>query len=312
MQAEKIYALSEILISGVPLFLFVSGCLAARRNIDSTCKWWFGKAKRVLLPLMLFVTIIYGVYEIAGVVEITPFQWIFTLCNLQGLNYTYWKFGYFGAVPGCGHLWFITTLMFCYLLVPLAQIIKNKNVSLSKLAKFALVFGVLGIQLGLMYLGFQLSYIITFFFGYFLSGSENQSNSPRFAFVTIATVLICGARLALKKFIDGSDFYDRYFALISAAFIAVWLFYFVRFLRDKFPRLIKAMNNPVIIFTERISFYFYLTHYIFLTGPAMVFGYIENRLLAHLAAFVLSYVSATAFCLIVEKGLLKILDRRKT
>lgn len=128
MQIEKIYSLSEILISGVPLFLFVSGYLAGKKEIDNIGKWWAGKAKRVLVPLFFFIIIVYGGYAISKAADVSPFQWIFSLCNLQGLNYTYWKFNYFGAVAGCGHLWFVTTLMFCYLLTPIMQ--KFKKISL--------------------------------------------------------------------------------------------------------------------------------------------------------------------------------------
>ena len=309
MQAEKIYFLSEIFISGVPLFLFVSGFLAGKRDVNNAWHWWIGKAKRLILPASIFVITIYGIYEVTGLSRVSTFQWLFTLCNLQGLNYTYWKFNYFGAVPGCGHLWFITSLIFCYLLTPLMQ--KFKKISLKTWQELILIIVVLLVQLGLLFVGFQLSYIITFFFGYFLSNKKIRTDFLWFGFVTLLTILICGARLALKEFIDGSIFYDRYFALISAAFVAVWLFYAVHFFKEKVPKLFVVINCPALLFTERISYYFYLTHYIFLTGPIAVFGYVESRLLAHLVAFVLSYLSATVLYFVIEKGLFKIFERSK-
>lgn len=309
MQAEKIYFLSEIFISGVPLFLFVAGYLAGKREINNVLKWWLGKAKRVLVPFAIFVILMYGIYEITGLTGVSPFQWIFTLCNLQGLNYTYWRFNYFGAVPGCGHLWFVTSLMFCYLLTPLMQ--KFKKISLKTWQRAVLILAVLLVQLGLLFLGFQLSYIITFFFGYFIAGKEVRTDFLWFGFVTLLTALVCCARLVLRTVIDGSFLYDRYLALISAAFIAVWLFYAVYFLKANIPKLVEFLNCPTIIFTEKISFYFYITHYIFLTGPISVFGYISNRIVAHLLAFVLSYLSGTIMYFTIEKGLLGIFKRRE-
>ena len=309
MQAEKLYFLSEILISGVPLFLFVSGFLAGKKNIDNVLKWWLSKAKRVLIPFVIFVVLIYGMYEITGIDNVSPFQWIFTLCNLQGLNYTYWRFNLFGAVSGMGHLWFITTLMICYLLTPLAQ--RFKKVTIAGWQRGILIVTILAVQLGLMCLGFQFSYIITFFFGYFISGKEPCTKSSWFATVTILTVIVCGVRLLIRGIADGGDFYDRYFALISAAFIAAWLFYAVYFLKDKMPKLFEAINCHALKFTESISYYFYLVHYLFLSGHLSVFVYVKNRVLAHILAFVFSYLSATVFYLAIEKGLFKIFKRSK-
>lgn len=309
MQAEKIYFLSEIFISGVPLFLFLSGFLSGKREIDNAGKWLLGKVKRVLVPLVVFVVFIYGIYEITNHADVSPFQWIFTLCNLQGINYTYWRFNYFGAVPGCGHLWFITSLMFCYFLTPLVQ--RFKKISLKVWQKVVLIIAVLLVQLGLLYVGVQLSYIITFFFGYFLSGKKIRTDFLWFGLVTLLTMLVGCARLVMRSYIDGSFLYDRYFALISAAFIAVWLFYAVYFFKAKMPKLFEVINCPALRFTERISYYFYLTHYIFLTGPIAVFGYVSNRVLAHLVAFALSYLSATIMYFIIEKGLFRIFKRSK-
>lgn len=309
MQAEKIYFLSEIFISGVPLFLFLSGFLAGKREIDNVGKWWLGKLKRVLIPFWIFIVLMYGVYEITGLTEVSPFQWIFTLCNFQGLNYTYWRFNCFGAVSGCGHLWFITSLMFCYLLTPLMQ--KFKKIVLKVWQKVLLIIAVLVIQLILMYLGFQFSYIITFFFGYFVSGKKVRSDFLWFGFVTVLTVSTGVTRLILKRVIDGSDFYDRYFALISSALIAAWIFYAVYFIKDKMPKLFCVFDCKVLAFTEKASYYFYLTHYMFLSGVLSVFRYVENRVLAHILAFAFSYISSIIMLLIVEKGLFRILKRSK-
>ena len=308
MQVEKIYFLSEVLIAGVPLFLFVSGYLAGRKEIASIGRFWLGKAERILLPLVLLIAIVYSGYEMTGVATVTPFQWIFTLLNLQGLNYTYWKFEAFGAVAGCGHWWFLTTLMFCYLLTPLAQ--KFKKISLTGWRKALLIIGVLLAQLGLLFLGFQLSYIITFFFGYFIAGKPLRTDVKRYLSVTLLTAVAVFVRLVARVCIDGSILYDRYISLVSGAVIAVFIFYTVHFLEKRFPQLFKVLDCAVIHFTERISYYFYLTHYLFLTGPFSTFRYISNRPVAHVVAFVLSYITASLAFFIVNKGILKLLKTR--
>lgn len=178
-------------------------------------------------------------------------------------------------------------------------------------AKNLLIMAVLAGQLGLMYLGFQLSYIITFFFGYFISKKEIRTEFSWLGFVTFLTVTVCGVRLILRNLVDGSDFYDRYFVLISSAFIAIWIFYAVYFLKDKLPKLFNAFECKAIDFTERISYYFYLTHYLFLRGPLSVLGYFQIKVLGHIVAFALSYVSAAMMYLVIEKGLFQIGKRGK-
>ena len=301
--------MSEIFIAGVPLFLFVSGFLAGKREIENVGKWWLGKIRRLIIPVLFFVVFIYGLYSITGIENVSPFQWIFTLCNLQGLNYTYWKFNLFGAVSGMGHLWFITTIMICYILVPLMQ--KFKKIKLKAWQKGALIVIVLLLQLVLMYVGLQLSYIITFFFGYFIAGEEVRTDTTHFSFLTLATLAICGIRIVLKSRIDGGDFYDRYYALISVAFIAVWIFYAMYFVKSRMPKLFDVINCPALRFTENISYYFYLIHYLFLSGRLAVFKYVDNRLLAHILALIFSYLSASIFYLLIEKGLFKVLKRSK-
>ena len=309
MQAERIYFLSEIFISGVPLFLLVSGYLAGLKEITRPHTWLLRKAKRVWIPLFVMIVLVYGGYSVFNVAQITPFQWIFTLLDLQGLNYTYWKFEHFGAVPGCGHWWFVTTLMICYLLTPLMQ--RFKKFRLRGWQKPLLFVGVLLVQLGLLLLGFQLSYIITFFFGYFIGGKSVRTDVKWFSFISVLTALALAGRLIARKVVDGSDVYDRYIALISAACIAAWLFYCVYFIKEHCPRLIRALDGKAIDSIERISYYFYLTHYLFLSGPLAIFHFIENRLMAHIAVIVCSYASAVLLYVFVEKCLFRLTKRSR-
>ena len=306
LQAEKIYSLSEIFISGVPLFLFISGYLAGTKKVTDFRSWFLKKVKRVWLPLAVFAIIVYGTFSLTAVYPVTPMQWLFTLLNIQGLNYTYWKFDLFYAVPGCGHFWFVTTLAFCYLLTPLMQ--KFKDVSVSGWRKALLVVGVLAAQLGLLFLGFQPHYILTFFFGYFLGGRV-RTDGKWYCFVTVLTVLSLSVRLLARNYADSSMIYDRYITLISQAVIAVWIFYTIYFLKEKLPKLFNALDCKAVHFTEHISFYFYLVHYIFLDSPIAMFNYFENRILAYLAVIVCSYVSAVLLYLLVEKVLLPLLDK---
>lgn len=306
LQEEKIYFLSEIFISGVPLFLFISGYLTGMKKISNPRAWLLKKAKRIYIPFVVLAVIVYVTFSLTALYPVSLKQWLVTLFNFQGFNYTYWKFDPFNfhIVHGCGHWWFVTSLAFCYLLAPLMQ--KLKNISVARPWRPLLIIGILAVQLGLLLVGFQPFYIFTFFGGYFLSGKV-RTDGKWYAFVSVMMVLSMPLRLLARKYIDGSIIYDRYVALVCEAVLAVWIFYTVYFLKEKLPGLFKALDCKAIHFTDGISYYFYLTHYLFLDGPVALFNFIENRIVAHLAIVVCSYTAAVLLYLLVEKGLFKLM-----
>ena len=120
-QVAGIYFLGEMFITAVPLFLFVAGFLSGSKPIVNTKRWLLRRIQRIWVPTTLFFLIMYLSYELLAIEKVTTFRWIFSLLNLQGLNYTYWKFESYSAMGGLGHLWFVTTIMFCYFLTPLMQ-----------------------------------------------------------------------------------------------------------------------------------------------------------------------------------------------
>ncbi|MBQ8894620.1 MAG: acyltransferase [Clostridia bacterium] len=308
-QAEKIYFVSEILISGVPLFLFVSGYLAGLKNIAHPLSWFLKKAKRILVPYWIFIVLIYGSYGILNLSSVTPFQWIFSLLDLQGLNYTYWKFEYFGAVEGCGHLWFVTTIMLCYALTPLMQRIKSKASSKISFTIWSVVL--FGLQLIFIYLGFQLSYVFTFFLGFLLAGKEWRKGNKHYLYITMLMAAFMGIRLVARRFVDGTDFYDRFWALVSATAIAAWLFYTVYYFKNKIGRVFELLNCRVVHFIEKISYCFYITHYIFLWGPYSVFHYIDNKWIGYIVVAAFSFISAIILYYLTERIIFVFLKRKK-
>jgi hypothetical protein len=66
----------------------------------------------------------------------------------------------------------------------------------------------------------------------------------------VLTAVILAVRLLARKFIDGSDVYDRYIALISAACIAAWLFYCVHFIKARYPKVMRLMDCKAVVFTH--------------------------------------------------------------
>ncbi|MBQ8322889.1 MAG: hypothetical protein IJX91_02865 [Clostridia bacterium] len=263
-----------------------------------------------MIPYYVFIIILFTVYEITGLAEVSLFQWLFCLFNLQGLNYTYWKFEAYGAVAGIGPLWFITTIMLCYLLTPIAN--KFRNIRIKKGWILLLVVLVFVGQAGAMYCGFQLHYLIVYFLGYFTGANKVRTDKKYYLIISALMIIITGLRFYLRSVIDGTDFYDLYFALISAGIIGVWIFYTVYFIKDRFPYIFDKTAGKFLTFMEMISYYVYITHYLWIKSPFAPSRYLHNKILSNFLAVVGIFILAVALWALTEKIIIKSLFSRKT
>ena len=314
-QAEKIYYISEIVISGVPLFLFTAGFLSGKKEIKNIGKWYLRKARRVLIPYYIFILLIFAIYGISNIAEVSLSQSLYCLFNVQGLHYTIIKFGSYRSVIGAGHLWYITTITICYLLTPVLQ--KFRKIKLNMYQKVILIVGLLVAQLGLIYIGVQLSYILTYCFGYFVSQSTIRTDLKWYGKLSLFTMIAMVTRIVCRFFVDASLFYDMYISVLSSAILAVWIFYTVYFIADKKPNIIAFFDRKTTHYIETISYYVYITHYMFFSSPFFFPRIVGNKWIGYLLSFAFSFATAILLWFIVEKIAFKAIDaigqkRKKT
>lgn len=308
-QEAGFYSLGEMFIVGVPLFLFVAGYLSGKKEIVNNLKWIGKRLVRLLLPYYLLIIVLFSIYEITGMAEVSLFQWIFCLFNLQGLNYSYWKFEAYGAVEGIGPLWFLTTMMFAYFLTPFFN--KFRKVSLKKWQTVMLVLVVLIVQLLGMYAGLQLNYLIVYAIGYFTGVKGVRKDKKYYFVISIGMLLITALRFYFRSIVDGTNFYDRFYAHISANAIAIWIFYTIFFFEDKIPKCYAIAQKRWVLFLEEISFYVYLVHYLFLCTPFAPIQYIDNLIIADLLMLICTFLTAVLLWAITEKVLIKCIFKKK-
>ena len=304
--SNGLYVIGEVLIAGVPLSLFLLGYLSGLEKIEKPFKWLCSKAV-YLIPYLLFIVVVYGAYEISGKADVSLMQWLFCIFDLQGLNYTVWKFSEYEAVSGFSHLWLLTTIAICYLITPLLQ--RIKWLDLTPIKKTGIIAILLIVQLGLLYLGIQLSYIITYAVGYIVSLKPVRTDSKWYAIVCVVAVIITSGRLVIRIVWDGTLFYNSYVALISSATIGAWVFYTVFFLAEKLSRLFKALDSGGLKKVAELSCYTYLTHYMLVRGPFSVGNYVESKLLEIILIVVLSVISGAILWFISENFILRMIRR---
>lgn len=308
-QKERIYSLGELFITGVPLFLFVSGFLAGlKREVDKS--WLKKRAIRILMPFYLWIIPCMLILWLSDHTMLTGGQALFMLTNMQGLNYIYWKSELYSAVLGLGHLWFTTEIMLCYLLVPIFNKVINmvgqkKRTWLIIMSMIIIVIQPLAIQIGI-----QTSYIIVFFLGYLVCKLGCKITNHLFLIITLGCIGITVLRFIFMQIIDGTNYYDRYFALISAAAVGIWIFFCVFWLSSMAPKFIRRLSeNKQIAFLSEISFEIYIVHFWFLNGKWQISNYIHNVVLSDMLVVVLTVLFASILHFMSQK-VIYILNRR--
>lgn len=312
-QKEHLSALGELFISGVPLFLFVSGFLVGCRELPSSPKRWIRKkAIRVLIPFYIWVFPAMLVLWLTNHEMVSVTQFIFLSLNLQGLNYLIWPSNLYSAVIGLGQLWFVTEIMACYLLVLVfCRFIEKENSK--KRWMFLMTVTVCLLQPLLVACGVQISYLVTFFIGLLTGRLGIKITNRLFVYITVLCIIITGLRFILKDLIDGANYYDRYYALISSAALGIWVFFFVFWVSSRKNSLIKKISeNKAVVFLSGITYEIYITHFWFLNGFWQVANYIKNPILADCIVVIFTLVSAYILNLISGKAKKMLVGRGRT
>lgn len=311
-QKEQKWILGEIFITGVPLFVFVSGFLSGLKD-KTDINWIKKRAVRILVPFYLWVVPCLLVIWLSDHRQVNLSQLLFLLTNTQGLNYFIWKFNKYGAVQGMGHLWFTTEIMICYILTPVIiwGISKIKDISKKRIIFIFTVFIII-VQPLLTEFGMQPSYLITFILGVIVAQKGIEITRPLFIKLTIVCTVVTILRLILMKLCDGTIYYDRYLVQVSSTVIGIWIVCLVFFVSSEQGILIKKIaENPVIAYLSEISFEIYLVHMLFFNGKWQIFNYVQNKFYAYTIAILLSLIFAIVLHILSRHIIIKLFNPKE-
>lgn len=258
---------SQLFNVGVYIFLFVSGWLYGGKKVDDFKKWYKQRVKKVLIPVWIFVFVIFLIHICQGTMK-----WIYVPIYLT--NTQFW----FGGLKGVEHLWFISVIFLCYLITPMLYKV-NTNI------KFILSILVMAIGgYGLCHLnrslGLTVLYLSVYLCGY---------SFRRFQIILIHSCLLIIIALFIRVIsmilLDGTILYDCFLVYLTHTMLAIGLFYLAK-------RLIVQQSNRIIDWLDGMSFYIYITHYMFMVGPVRMMGVTENLGINILITLTLSCLSA--------------------
>ena len=285
---------------GVSMFIVLSGYLYGMNRIKNPVrKWYYKRWIRICVPEYIFAFVLLLIHLVLSK-KIEALNWIVLLLNLQGFEI---------YVNGAEHLWYLTVILFCYLITPLLdKLFKPEKPSVSAVLSVLLSVSVFSVVCAYfihrhtaIYLLYVLLYITAFLLGRYCKSFIRERNA--FLCSGFAGVFFL-IRLAGKIFADGSTLYDVFIVGITQGGIALCLLFAVCSLKK-----IKAFK--ALFWFDKISYEFYLVHYMFLIGPLYLFNLTPVNVVNWLIIAVVSLVSAWILSLIDNKVILWLTRKQK-
>lgn len=266
---------------GVYIFLIVSGYLYSKKNIEFK-SFYKKRFFKIIIPMYIFMLPLFIIQIINMKFEIKYF--IIYLFNLQGI---------LGGIEGARHLWFLTAIVFCYLLLPILQVIKNKKNN--KINNFFIIFlGIISIVVCYINrtIGMQMICLFTFAIGYFYFGELYlKKNIHMIKLIGIFLIDII-FRLAMKMCLDETVTYDLIIVGITQIIASVSIMLFVRNINK------RTIAGKLLNVFDKYSFYIYITHYFFIKGTCSVMNITSNFIINILIMSILSigYAMLLSYC----------------
>ena len=242
--------------AGVQIFLCISGYLYGQKDVGEVTAFYHRRFKKILIPYLL-VFVLYGILQFLFAKDVFIAE-IF----LKGLFVN-------ATLKGAGHLWFVHTILICYVLTPLLEAYRNKWV---KNTKSWILFLLLGVEIASLFFGafdkfFNPAWISCYVMGYALGINEKhkwiKSKIMALIFGAIAAIGNCiqiyCSYIAHKNF-TGYQIFCNY----NHMMLGVFLFLAMKLL---FDRVNLERIEGFLSFTDKYSYEMYLVHHLIILGP---------------------------------------------
>lgn len=300
---------SQIFNVGVFIFIFISGYLYADKKIKNNWQWLKLRLQRILIPMYVFLLFLFAILIFNPDISLSIQQFVIYLLNLQGISFVLRFLPYYYLV-GAGHLWFLTIIMMCYLLLLiLKQVEKKINFTVKHLIVIGMVALVTVILLS--FASVYLNYFFMFLLGYFCGKHLKKITVKNYILISICMILCMVIRVYSSFTIDRTVIYLNIIVPITYDVLAVWIFTSIYFFTQNNSNILCRMaEHRLFLMLDNLSYYIYITHYMFLVGPLYVTSLTDNVWLGLLLFFVFTFVSAYILYLLCN-GIYKLLATKK-
>ena len=271
--------LGQVFSVGVPVFFLLSGYLHSLKPAPQNIwKWYWKKCRRLLIPLYVFLIILALLHTIVGYRIRVP-VWLQTIIPICGLTQNY--------ISGCGHIWFLTHLLVCYLITPFLQKY-NPVHKITLILCFPLWFAIammLAYTIPAIWCTFFNS-IFTYFIGFYVL-PDLLKLQFHIALPVLGALFSCLLRLGCRMIWDNTPFYNSVATNFSSVILATSIVTFI----VKICAFNTNYPSRIISRSSERTYEFYLVHYVFLNGVIRV-RLVSHPLMSVLVALVFSIMLA--------------------
>lgn len=270
---------------GVQMFLFISGLLFGMKRIVNVLSFYKSRLLRILVDYYLFVliaiTLLYlfspGSINSSGVVDLLTLS---------------------GTVPGLEHLWFIPTILFCYLITPL--ILKLLSLfeklgdwlcCLTSLILLVIIYFLISRFIFVFSPAWVLCYVIGLIYGRVISKPYLKTLFLIImSFLCMFTIVVQFISINLPR----ED--NTYMGIVQFGhvFMGIVIVLMIRLLINQ-----CKLNKKVTIclgLSDKYSYDIYLTHHLFVLGQFSCDDYIRSLWIAIPLAIIITLVFSWVLC----------------
>ena len=147
---------------GVQIFLLMSAFLYEQKEISNSLLFYKKNFIKILVDYYLFLLFVIPIYLYFTDISITTKIWLKLIFGLK-------------ALPGLDHLWYISTILFCYLLIPFLFYFKKQKY---KYVYFVSLLCIIQILCGFHFIPFTGAWINCFIIGYVFGNLYKNFGKP--------------------------------------------------------------------------------------------------------------------------------------
>lgn len=306
--------MAQVFNVGVEVFFIISGFLYGRKNVNKPFIWFVNRMKKILIPLYIYyavmLVILYITNNFGQMSSISKIALI-TL-NLQGIFG-----GSYTDTLVTGHLWFVSFIMVCYIITPLLVKLKE-SVRMKKVVIFLIVSACISSVLMTLYFDMlptrfwvRITGIYCYIVAFFISNRPAYKKRRSYLILTLVMITFLVFRLAFNfKIINGNVYLQRIYDVVVAnytyAVLGFWVFYTLLEIGKVVTK--KEVACKLIKKIDKLSYYVYIIHYMFLTGVFSIISITTNKIM-NLIIFIIVTMIISILLKMLSEGILKLLNR---
>lgn len=247
---------------GVQVYLCISGYLYGQRDIDDTIRFYHKRFKRILIPYYIVIIPVILLQFVFASSFINPILAV----KVMFLNDT---------LRGGGHLWFISTILFCYAITPLInKFIRNEVNKNRYIIKTLISLEICTLFCGAFATFYHPAWICCFIIGYVIGVNKYRSFYKRKSIMIIFVLL--SLQNIVQIFLDyviGIELSGTIgaFYMLWSRYNHVWLGVLLFIIgQDVFERINYSKHLKLVSAFELSDYYnyeAYLVHQFIILGP---------------------------------------------